>query len=362
MSGARDYEWMARALRLAEKARCSTAPNPAVGCVLVAGGRVVGEGFTRPPGGPHAEVVALEAAGAQARGASAYVTLEPCDHTGRTGPCSAALIEAGVARAVIATLDPNPAAGRGVDALRAAGIDVEIGVLEEAAKAVNRGFFARVTRGRPWVRSKLAASLDGRTALAAGESRWITGEAARADVHRWRARSDAVLTGSGTLLHDDPALTARVADADVEIAQPRRVIVDSALRTPAAAKTLALPGEVVIFTTLADGPAWLESGGRVRVERVGGEARCDLREVLERLAAREVNDVWVEAGPGLNGALLDRGLVDELVMYVAPQLLGDTARGMFSIAPLASLADRIELAIDDVRRVGPDLRIIARPT
>ncbi len=364
MSRGADHAFMARALRLAQRAAGTSAPNPAVGCVLVRDGRVVGEGFTQPPGGPHAEIVALRAAGADARGATAYVTLEPCDHTGRTGPCSAALIEAGIARVVCAVLDPNPVAGRGVDRLRAAGVDVDVGVLEAEARAVNRGFFARLTRGRPWITSKLAASLDGRTALANGESRWITGPDARRDVHRFRARAAAILSGVGTVLADDPELTARPGDGAAR--SPLRAIVDSRLRTPPSARVLAPPGDVVLFTTASETavrayePAG-SGGGRIRIERVGGGERCDLVEVAERLAALEVNDVWVEAGPVLNGALLERGLIDELVLYLAPQLLGDGARGLFAFGPLESLAERVELAIDDVRRVGADLRIIARP-
>lgn len=404
MSRADDHAYMARALRLAERALGTTAPNPAVGCVLVRDGRIVGEGFTRPPGGPHAEIVALQAAGADARGATAYVTLEPCDHTGRTGPCTLALIEAGVARVVCAVLDPNPIARSGLDRLRAAGVDVEVGVLEAAARALNRGFFARMTRGRPWVRSKLAASLDGRTALANGASQWITGPAARSDVHRFRARAGAILTGIGTVLADDPRLTARPmpepglasapgtvtrdppapsddaapdppapagapGSAPTTAAAPRgplRAIVDAKLATPPTARILHETGDVVIFTTAADDAiaAWLDGlkvTARVRVERVAGRDRCDLVDVVARLAALDVNDVWVEAGPTLNGALLERGLIDEIVLYLAPHLLGDTARGLFSLPVLESLDDRVRLTIDEVRRIGDDLRIIARP-
>lgn len=362
MSRADDYAHMARALRLGEAALGATAPNPAVGCVLVRDGRIVGEGATRPPGGAHAEIVALAAAGAGARGATAYVTLEPCDHTGRTGPCSQALIEAGVRRVVCAVLDPNPIAGSGLERLRAAGIDVEVGVLEAQARAVNRGFFARMTRGRPWVCSKLAASLDGRTALANGKSQWITGPDARTDVHRFRARSGAILTGIGTVLADDPQLTARPSAGR----EPLRAVVDARLATPPSARLLTLPGEVVLFTTApaAAAAAWRARVGaseRVRIVRIGGAERCDLVEVLAQLAALEVNDVWVEAGPRLNGALLERGLVDELVLYLAPHLLGDGARGLFSLPPLESLAERVPLKIDDIRRIGDDLRIIARP-
>ncbi len=361
MSRADDYVHMARALRLGEAVLGSTAPNPAVGCVLVRDGRVVGEGATRPAGGPHAEIVALAAAGADARGATAYVTLEPCDHTGRTGPCSQALIDAGVGRVVCAVLDPNPIAGSGLERLRAAGIEVEVGVLEAEARAANRGFFARMTRGRPWVCSKLAASLDGRTALANGNSQWITGPDARTDVHRFRARTGAILTGIGTVLADDPQLTARPSAGR----EPLRAVVDARLATPPTARLLAPPGAVVLFTTAgaAAVDAWrarVAAPDRVGVVRVGGGVRCDLVEVLSHLAAGDINDVWVEAGPRLNGALLDQGLIDELVLYLAPHLLGDSARGLFSLPPLESLDERVPLTIDDIRRVGDDLRIIAR--
>lgn len=358
---ARDHEFMARALRLAERGVCTTDPNPTVGCVLVANGRVVGEGFTQPAGGAHAERVALGAAGRAARGATAYVTLEPCSHTGRTSPCTDALIEAGVARVVCAMLDPNPlVSGKGARQLEQAGIAVETDLLASAAERINRGFFARMRRGRPWVRLKVAASLDGRTALANGESQWLTGEAARRDVHRWRARSSAVLTGIGTVLADDPALTARLDEAPREPLQPVRVIVDSRLRTPSGAKTLALPGRVLVFAGQSDGPRADElAAAGAEIEAVPADPRCDLSAVLARLAALEVNSVWVEAGATLNGALLEAGLVDELVCYYAPQILGDTARGMFALAPLARLADRIELSIDDVRHIGSDLRIMA---
>jgi diaminohydroxyphosphoribosylaminopyrimidine deaminase / 5-amino-6-(5-phosphoribosylamino)uracil reductase len=360
-----DHAYLARALRLAERGLNLTQPNPTVGCVLVNGGEVVGEGWTAPVGGPHAERVALEAAGPRARGATAYVTLEPCSHHGRTPPCTDALIEAGVARVVCPMLDPNPlVAGDGVKRLEAAGIEVEVGPLAAAAEAVNRGFFARMRRGRPWVRLKLAASLDGRTALEDGRSRWITGPIARRDVHRWRARSSAVLTGIGTVLADDPGLDARLgADrARATMRQPLRVILDSRLRIPATAKTLGLSGEVLIFAGLgapAPGAALLATGARI--ERVAAEPHCDLGAVVARLAELECNDVWVEAGPKLSGALLAAGLVDELVLYLAPKLLGDQGLGMFALGSPASL-DAHGLAIDEVRRLGDDLRIRARPS
>jgi len=392
-----DLGYMARALELALRGAASTDPNPAVGCVIVNDGRVVGEGFTRPAGGNHAEIEALNAAGEAARGATCYVSLEPCAHTGRTGPCTAALIEAQVARVVFALEDPNPAvAGKGEAALAAAGIRVESPLLAAEAETLNRGFVSRMRRGRPWIRCKMAASLDGRTALASGESQWITGEAARRDVHRWRARSSAVMTGIGTVLADDPLLTARPDEPGIEFLQPARIIVDATFRTPPAARTLAAGGEVIVFGGAAPDAAVaarreaLERAG-ARVETVdadggtrgagagagAGEAdarpgatraragervgRLDLAAIAARLGALEINTVWLEAGPGLSGAMLAAGLVDELILYLAPCLLGDGARGLFALPPLERLADRFVLGIDDVARLGDDLRIIARP-
>jgi diaminohydroxyphosphoribosylaminopyrimidine deaminase/5-amino-6-(5-phosphoribosylamino)uracil reductase len=362
---ARDYAYMARALQLAEHGRYNTDPNPAVGCVIVADGRVVAEGWTQPAAGPHAERVALAAAGDAARGATVYVSLEPCAHQGRNGPCTGALIDAGVRRVVCAVEDPNPmVAGKGIAALAAAGIDVACGVLEAPARQINRGHFARMSRGRPWLRLKLAASLDGRTALADGQSRWITGPAARRDVHRWRAASSAVMTGIGTLLADDPSLTARVDEPQARVAQPIRVVVDSKLRTPPRAKTLTLPGRVLVFTSRDDAAArraLRAAGAEIELVRAGPAGRCDLEAVLARLAALEVNSIWVEAGPELNGALLGAGLIDELIVYLAPQILGDTARGMFSFEPLTDLEQRVNLELTELRHIGPDLRLILRP-
>lgn len=365
MSDAADYEHMARALKLAANGLYDTDPNPAVGCVIVNGGRVVGEGWTRPAGGPHAERVALAAAAGQARGATAYVTLEPCSHQGRTGPCTQALIEAGVARVVAAVIDPfPPVAGQGAALLRAAGIDVEIGVNEAAAIAINRGYFARLQRGRPWLTLKIAASLDGRTALADGRSKWITGATARADVHRGRARASAVVTGVDTLLADDPALTARPVDIEAGVLQPLRVVLDSSLRTPTTAAVLAQPGRTLVFTTRGAGAAadaLTAAGAEIEVVAPDAAGRCRLGDVLERLAALGVNTVWTEAGPTLSGTLVAAGLVDELVVYLAPQLLGDTARGMFAIPALKSLDERIDLELVEVRRLGSDLRVLLRP-
>ena len=367
MADAIDYEHMTRALQLAANGLYDTAPNPTVGCVLVRDARVVGTGWTAPAGGPHAEIVALKAAGAAARGATAYVTLEPCCHTGRTGPCTKALLEAGVSRVVFAGHDPNPrVSGGGAAELEAAGVAVEGGVMEQSAEPLNRGFFTRMQRGVPYVRSKLAVSLDGRTALANGTSQWITSAAARGDVHRWRARSSAVLTGSGTIVDDDPSLDARREQAEIDesvgIKQPLRVIVDAKLKMPPRAKTLTLPGEVLVLTTRAlDDPAAeaLRKAG-ARVERVAGNAdHCDLGAVIEHLGKLEINDVWVEAGAGFNGALLQAGLIDELIIYMAPRLLGDSARGMFAVPAIESLAAGWDLMFDDIRRVGADLRITA---
>jgi diaminohydroxyphosphoribosylaminopyrimidine deaminase/5-amino-6-(5-phosphoribosylamino)uracil reductase len=358
-----DREHMAHALRLAENGLYTTDPNPSVGCVLVVDGGIVGEGWTAPAGGPHAERVALAQAGAQARGATAYVTLEPCSHTGRTGPCTAALIEAGVARVVCAMLDPNPlVAGSGGRLLQEAGIAVETGMLASEAEELNRGYLARMRRGRPWVRSKLAVSIDGRTALANGRSRWLTGPGAREDVHRWRARSSVVLTGIGTVLADDPALDARLEDAGAAVLQPARAILDPTLRTPPNAKTLSLPGNVLIFATEAsdDRAAALAAAG-ARIERVSGTSRCNLGEVMRRLAGLEYNEIWVEAGPTLNGALLSEELVDELVVYFAPTVLGSDARGMFDLGELARLDDAPRFRFEDARLIGDDLRVICRP-
>jgi diaminohydroxyphosphoribosylaminopyrimidine deaminase/5-amino-6-(5-phosphoribosylamino)uracil reductase len=368
MADAVDHEHMARALQLAANGLYDTAPNPAVGCVLVRDGREVGAGWTAPAGGPHAEVVALGSAGAAARGATAYVTLEPCCHTGRTGPCTKALLAAGIARVVFAGHDPNPRVnGGGAAELVAAGVQVEGGVMEGAAEPLNRGFFTRMRTGLPYVRSKLAVSLDGRTALANGTSQWITSAAARADVHRWRARSSAVLTGSGTIVDDDPSLDARRAEAQIPeslgIKQPLRVVIDARLKMPPHAKTLSLAGEVLVLTTRALDDPQVEAlrASGARVDRIAGDAQhCDLRGVIEHLGKLEINDVWVEAGAGLNGALLKAGLIDELIIYMAPRVLGSSARGMFDLPVLESLADGFGVTFDEIGKVGSDLRIAAR--
>ena len=367
-----DIELMAHALRLAERGLFTADPNPRVGCVVVHDGEIVSEGWHCRSGEPHAEVHALRQAGARARGADVYVTLEPCCHHGRTPPCSDALIAAGVSRVVAAMEDPNPrVAGEGLVQLVRAGIRVETGILQSEAERLNVGFIRRMRHGMPWVRCKMAMSLDGRTALANGESQWISGEAARRDVHYWRARSSAVLTGIGTVLADDPALTARLEAERVErqgcgaeVRQPQRVVLDSRLRIPEDARMLSQPGMTRIFASGAgEKAAVLEAAGAI-VEYApspSGAAGVDLAAVLRRLAQDGVNELWVEAGPTLSGAFLQAGLVDELILYVAPMLMGDGARGLFHLPVFSRLADCMTLDIGDVRAVGEDWRISARP-
>ena len=361
MFSAADHAFMAEALRLAERGLYTTDPNPHVGCVLVKDGNIIGRGFHRRAGEAHAEVNALKQAGDDARGATVYVTLEPCAHFGRTGPCADALVQANVARVIAAMADPNPqVAGKGFEKLQAAGIETAAGLLETETRALNPGFVSRMTRGRPWVRSKLAVSLDGRTALASGASKWISGEAAREDAQRWRARSSAILTGIGTLLADDPALSVRLPG---EWRQPRRIVVDSQLRTPADARLLKQAGETLIATLVADAGrhATLVAAGAAIMVLPAADGHVDLAALMRQLAASGCNEVLVEAGAVLNGALLKAGLLDELVIYMAPQLLGDTARGMFDLPALDSLEERVELQLKDVRMLGVDVRFVAVP-
>jgi diaminohydroxyphosphoribosylaminopyrimidine deaminase/5-amino-6-(5-phosphoribosylamino)uracil reductase len=358
-----DREYMARALQLAERGLYTTTPNPRVGCLLVdpVSGRTLGEGFHRKAGEGHAEVNALQAAGDTARGATAYVTLEPCSHTGKTGPCSDALITAGVARVVYAMEDPNPAvAGRGVERLRAAGIQADGPLMETQAEALNPGFIKRMRTGLPWVRCKLAMSLDGRTAMASGESQWITGPCARADVQRLRARSCAIVTGVETLLQDQPALTVRDPAIDTLGRQPLRVIVDSRLRSPADAGIFRQPGR----TCLASARAAV--GGKydaaINVWHLpGSDERVDLHRLLQKLAAEEAcNEVMIEAGPTLAGSFMADGLVDELQVYMAGILLGNLAKPLLEL-PFATMSQRRRLQIIDIRALGEDWRITARP-
>ncbi|QRP64603.1 bifunctional diaminohydroxyphosphoribosylaminopyrimidine deaminase/5-amino-6-(5-phosphoribosylamino)uracil reductase RibD [Rhodanobacter sp. FDAARGOS 1247] len=352
---------MAHALRLAEHGLFTTQPNPRVGCVIAHGDDVVGTGFHQRAGEPHAEVFALREAGGSARGATAYVTLEPCAHHGRTPPCADALVAAGVRRVVIASEDPFPQVnGRGIDRLRAAGIMVETGLQREAARELNAGFFSRIERGRPFVRVKLAMSLDGRTALANGESKWITGEAARADVQRWRARSSAILSGSGTVLADDPRLTVRLGD-DEEFSPPLRVVLDRQLRTPPGSHVLDGSAPTLVLHGAA---ASCADGRFARIERMAVATRgdmIDLHAVLALLAGRGCNEVHVEAGPTLCGALFAAGLVDELLLYVAPILLGDSARPLLQLPALTDMAQRWQLTLRQQQLLGADWRLQLRP-
>jgi len=366
-----DRVHMTRAIRLAGLGLYTTRPNPRVGCVLVQDGVVIAEGWHRRAGGPHAERIALAAAGARARGATAYVSLEPCCHQGRTPPCSDALIEAGVARVVAAMQDPNPrVVGQGLARLAEAGLRVESGLLEAQAQALNPGFVKRMTHGLPWVRCKLAMSLDGRTALASGESQWITGEAARRDVQRLRARSEAIVTGIGTVLADDPSLNVRLDPADLPgmeageaVLQPLRVVLDSRLRMPASARMLDLPGQTLVLCIDQDPihGACLEAAGARVYPLPEARGQVDLEAAFRYLAQQEINEVLLETGPSLAGAALQAGLVDELVIYLAPHLMGDTARGLFSLPALRHMHQRLELDITDIRAVGQDWRISARP-
>lgn len=350
---------MARALRLAQRGLYTTTPNPRVGCVIVRDGKIVGEGWHERTGEPHAEVHALRAAGDRARGATAYVTLEPCSHHGRTPPCADALIAAGMTRVVAAMQDPNPeVAGQGAEKLRAAGIAVEAGLMEAEARELNIGFVSRMTRGRPWVRAKIAASLDGRTALNNGVSQWITGADARRDAHAWRARSCAMLTGIGTVREDDPRLTVR----DIETTrQPLRVVVDSKLGISLSAKILE-GGNTLIASAIEDKAkiAALEQLGTQVVVLPNAQGKVDLSALLNALAQRGINEVTVEAGPKLNGSLLREGCIDELLIYQAPVLLGEAARGMFNLPELTSLSEKRELTVIERRVIGQDLRLVAR--
>jgi len=352
-----DARFMAQALALAQRGLYTTTPNPRVGAVVVHDGAVLGEGWHARAGGPHAEVAALDDARARGHataGATLYCTLEPCTHVGRTPPCTDAIVAAGIARVVVAMEDPNPAAAHGAKRLRAAGLDVATGVLAAEAAALNPGFVARMTRGRPYVRMKVAASLDGRTALPDGRSRWITGPQARADGHAFRARACAVVTGIGTVLADDPELTVRAVDTP---RQPLRIVVDRHGQTPPEAKVLR--GGALVVTADARRPRW-----RSDVEHVvlpDAQGRVDLAALMRELARRALNEIHVEAGARLNGALLAAGLVDELLVYVAPSLIGDPARGIAGWPQaLDSLDARVRLAIDEAERIGEDLRIRAR--
>ena len=358
-----DCATMARALRLADRGRYTAHPNPVVGCVLVNDKKIVGEGWHRKTGEAHAEVNALDAAGELAKGSTAYVTLEPCAHLGKTPPCADALIEAGIAKVVIAMPDPNTrVAGGGSRRLSDAGIEVQSGLMEAAAADLNSGFVKRVTEGRPFVRLKLAASIDGAIAMASGESQWITGPEARADVQRLRARSGAVMTGIGTVLADDPSLNVRATEIDTGGLQPIRVVLDSKLRLPLAAGMLTLPGSTLVCCTGHPDDSALKNTNAEVMSFAAVDDHVDAAAVFQELAARGVNDVLVEAGPVLAGSLLENGQVDELVIYQAPHIMGSQTKGLVTTPSWSSLADRQMLNITDVRRIGADTRITAQLT
>ncbi len=369
-----DREYMARALRLARKGLYTTMPNPAIGCVLVRDGEVIGEGFTSPAGGPHAEPNALASVKGTAAGATAYVTLEPCAHFGRTPPCAEALVKAGVVKVIAAMVDTNPrVSGGGFKILNDAGIETASGLMEAEARRLNEGFFKRMEAGRPFVRSKMAMSVDGRTAMASGESQWITGPAARSDVQQWRARSCAIVTGVDSIVHDDSSLTVRIDELRIDnpeaaaARQPVRVVVDSHLRIPLSAKILTLPGTTLIAALApetdkakAAAQALADKGVEVITLPANKEGRVDLEALLQELAQRECNNVLLETGATLAGSAVAAGLVDELLIYMAPTLMGSEARPLFQL-PFSKMSEKQPLIIDDIRAFGQDWRIVARP-
>lgn len=364
-----DEIFMARALKLAEQGRFTTSPNPNVGCVIVRDGIIVGEGWHQRAGEGHAEVNALRQAGNQAKGATAYVTLEPCSHFGRTPPCCEALIQAGIKRLVAAMQDPNPqVAGRGLYRLQQAGIEVSHGLMANQAEQLNRGFLKRMRTGFPWVQLKLGASLDGRTAMANGESQWITSREARRDVQRFRATSSAILTSSNTVIADDPALTVRWAELDPDIQrqigdvsrlrQPVRILLDRQQRVSHQAALYSQPGETWVFNE--EPPA--ASASHVRYFHVPlHKQQCDPVALMLLLGKQQINDIWIEAGATLAGGLLAAGVVDELILYLSPKLMGDAARGLCHLPGLEHLADVPVFRFEDIRAVGEDLRLILRP-
>lgn len=364
-----DEKYMARAFELARLGRFTTTPNPNVGCVIVRDGEIVGEGYHIKAGGPHAEVHALRMAGEKAQGATAYVTLEPCSHHGRTPPCADALIAAGVARVVASMQDPNPeVAGRGLYRLQQTGIEVSHGLMHSEAEAINLGFLKRMRTGFPYVQLKMAASLDGRTAMASGESQWITSAAARADVQRFRAQSSAILSSSATVLADDPSLNVRwdQLDSDTQriypqesLRQPLRIVIDSQNRVTPRHKMVNQPGDTWLARLAADEQTWPESTEQWVVP--GRDNRVDLVLLMMQLAKRQINSIWVEAGAELAGALLQAGLVDELIVYMAPKLLGENGRALCVLPGLQSLSDAPQFTLSDVRQVGADLRLRLKP-
>ena len=348
---------MSRALRLARRGEYTTHPNPRVGCVIVRDEEIIGEGWHQFRGSAHAEINALEALKGEARDSTCYVSLEPCNHQGHTGPCSEALVEAGVGKVIAAMLDPNPqVAGEGLQRLKQAGIKTAVGLLEEEARKLNAGFVMRMTHGRPYIRCKMAMSLDGRTAMSSGESKWISGPAARTDVQKLRARSAAIMTGVETVLHDDPGLNIR--DIETGGRQPLRVILDRQLRMPAAAKMLSLPGRSLVFTQ-EDNLERKQELGAAGAEVVLIESGDFLAAIMSYLAQEEeVNEVLVEAGATLSGALVEASMLDELIIYQAPVILGDSARPLFQLPALKTMQDKIQFDVLDSRSVGGDRRTI----
>lgn len=358
---AADHAWMAQALQLAKQGQYTTAPNPNVGCVLVKAGQLLATAWHEQAGEAHAEVLALATAGSEAQGATAYVTLEPCAHQGRTGPCAQALIDAGVSKVVAAMQDPNPlVAGKGAALLQEAGIEYRSGLLTAQAEALNPGFIQRMQTGKPLLRLKTAASLDGRTALANGLSNWITGAAARADVQHWRARSGAILTGIGTLLHDDPALNQRMPAV---LRQPLRVLLDSQLRCPTDAQWLTNPGDCLIVHASKDENRIkaLTAAGAELLYLPNSQGQVDLCQLIKSLGERQINECHVEAGAELNGALLTAGLVDEWLHYLAPKVLGSAAKPLFALASLTEMAQCHQFSLQEQRQFGDDFRFIFRP-
>jgi len=362
---ANDNEFMSRAIRLAKKGLYTTHPNPRVGCVITKDNTIVGEGWHKKSGEAHAEINALNQAGKLAQGAIAYVTLEPCCHTGKTPPCTTSLIKAGITRVVAAMQDPHEkVAGKGFEILQAAGIEVKVGLLEQQAQCLNPGFIKRMQHGRPFVRIKMAMSVDGRTAMASGESQWITSESARNDVQHWRAQSSAMLTGIGTILSDNPSLTVRQNNESLDelaIDQPLCVILDSHLQLPVDAKVIQRPGKILVFTNSTEQQkvVSLEEVG-VQVVHVNKSVNgLDLDQILAHLASIEINEVMIEAGATLAGSFIESGLVDELIIYMAPVLMGDQARALFHLPIIEKMSQKIQLNIKEIRQFGEDIRIIA---
>ena len=352
-----DHRYMARAIKLAAKPVFSPHPNPRVGCVIVNNGKIVGEGFHEFAGGPHAEVNALQLAGNEAKQSTVYVTLEPCSHFGRTPPCADALLKAQVAEVIVAMKDPNPkVAGKGLEKLKQAGIKISFGLLAQQAKELNKGFIKRMLHNMPWVCSKIAMSIDGRTSMSSGESKWITGSQARKDVQVLRARTHAILTGSGTVLADDPQLTVReFAKSTPGFRQPVRIVVDGQKKLPATAKIFQETGETILAVKAAG------DLNCTYIEVKSDSEKIDLSLLLKELAKKEINEVLVEAGPGLNGALLSQGLIDELIVYMATDVMGDDANGMFHLPQLKSMQQKIPLTCKDVRKIGNNIRFKLTP-